>query len=110
MSIVEWDDLAGNPYKWHQNIIAWVNANGGEAGFIPEGSGMVSWVNAGGEGDSPPRIAVRTINGWAYAEPGDLITFDEDDEEWFEVQTASGTERHRAFYVVPKEDKGVTST
>jgi predicted nucleic acid-binding Zn ribbon protein len=43
-----------------EQIIAWVNANGGEAELRNDQSG--------------PHIAVRTANGRAYAKPGDWIT------------------------------------
>jgi hypothetical protein len=41
------------------SIVAWVKANGGEARYVP------AWHHA--------RIAVRTINGWAYARPGHYV-------------------------------------
>lgn len=47
-------------------IVAWVNANGGEARYYPDG--VVGEHPNGG-----PRIGVRTINGWAYAEPGHYV-------------------------------------
>jgi|SRR6185437_4173255 len=49
------------------DIIAWVNANGGEARYgHPTGDESTTW-------QSGPFIAVRTINGWDYAEPGHYI-------------------------------------
>lgn len=54
-----------------ERIVAWVNANGGEARYEPE------WIWRGEDSSNgrrvPPRIAVRTINGWAYAAPGHYI-------------------------------------
>jgi len=69
-------------------IVAWVNANGGEARY--ENSPSPSWPEN--------CIAVRTINGWAYAAPGHYIVMGEasfvyDREGW-----AGGT-RCRAFDV-----------
>jgi hypothetical protein len=48
-------------------VVAWVNANGGEArytGTADPGRGTDPYAN---------RIAVRTINGWAYAAPGHYV-------------------------------------
>lgn len=45
-----------------EQIVAWVNANGGEARY--ESQGAPSGAD---------RIAVRTINGWAYAAPGHYV-------------------------------------
>lgn len=49
-----------------KRIVAWVNANGGEA--------RVGYEQLSGTpGDTQPYIAVRTINGWAYAAPGHYV-------------------------------------
>lgn len=60
-----------DPKARAQEIVAWVNANGGEARYAPAGG-----PSGPGEGSyygHPARIAVRTINGWAYAAPGHYI-------------------------------------
>lgn len=57
-----WDD----PEKNATDIVAWVNANGGEARYETHSIGAVHF-------DPLDRIAVRTINGWAYAAPGHYV-------------------------------------
>ena len=46
-------------------IVAWVNANGGEAKYQNDPGSV--------DADLMPRIAVHTINGWAYAAPGHYV-------------------------------------
>jgi hypothetical protein len=78
-----------------EQIVAWVNANGGEARYEPA-TGALS--NFGGR--DFPRIVVRTINGWAYAKPGDHIVMG---SAWFDVPwtkaSASGAIHLREFRV-----------
>lgn len=52
-------DDHGDPAFSGEYVARWVKANGGEAYFSDRSDG--------------PRIAVRTINGWAYAAPGHYI-------------------------------------
>lgn len=61
--------------EWHEDqaaaIIAWVDVNGGEARYndnrgLPGSEGLPDSLRG-------PNIAVRTINGWAYAEPGHYV-------------------------------------
>src|SRR5690349_778135 len=69
-----------------REIVDWVNANGGEARYEPNHP----WSEFGNECPcndfdvltrvSTPhtaRIAVRTINGWAYATPGHYVVMGE---------------------------------
>lgn len=72
-----------------RQIVAWVNANGGEARYEPYGHGSPSYPR--------PHVAVRTADGWAYAKPGDWI---EKTDEWFEyMRHGSTATRTRAFRV-----------
>jgi hypothetical protein len=92
---MEWS-TAGTGYLAAQAIVAWINTHGGEARYVPLGEDTANgWSGY-------PRIAVRTINGWAYAEPGDTVVMT---DEWFAVQTGTspgwgGARRLRAFRVV----------
>lgn len=61
--------------EWHEDqaaaIIAWVDVNGGKARYndnrgLPGSEGLPDSLRG-------PNIAVRTINGWAYAEPGHYV-------------------------------------
>lgn len=49
-------------------IVAWVNANGGEARYEQE-----SWPFGRSNIGHDAYIAVRTIDGWDYAKPGHYI-------------------------------------
>ena len=49
-----------------QDIVAWINANGGEVSCIDTGPLAVAT-------NQKPLIAVRTHSGWAYAAPGDYV-------------------------------------
>jgi hypothetical protein len=61
------------------SIVTWVNANGGEAQYRDSQSG--------------PHIAIRTINGWAYAEPGHYVVMGEATFD-VHIQSASDDERN----------------
>lgn len=52
-----------------ENIVDWVNESGGEARYQPED------ITFGGMhvDDHNARIAIKTVNGWAYAAPGHYI-------------------------------------
>lgn len=61
-------------------IVAWVNDNGGEVEYLPLWPFDESWKKR-------PCIAVCTIDGWAYATPGDYVvmgsvTFPNPAPEW----------------------------
>lgn len=87
-----------------EQIVAWVNANGGEARYVPNGEDTpIGWSGY-------PRIAIRTAYGWAYAKPGDRIV---KGDEWFDfIQTKPGMlpdeVRLREFTVSPVESSGST--
>jgi hypothetical protein len=61
-------------------ILAWVNTNGGEARYEP-----ASWWAEPHRHHA--RIAVRTINGWAYARPGHYVV---KGSTWFDPYSTSG--------------------
>lgn len=61
-------DDYGDPAYSGEYVVRWVNANGGEARY--EGPGRTA---PGKVSTDPARIAVRTINGWAYAAPGHYV-------------------------------------
>jgi hypothetical protein len=73
-----WSELPAPQYTADQ-IVAWVNANGGEARYENHWEGDRDRA----QGQRLNRIAVRTINGWAHAAPGHYVvmgsaTFDID--------------------------------
>jgi hypothetical protein len=68
-----------------REIVAWVNANGGEARYERQGSPS-----------GADRIAVRTINGWAYALPGWYVVMGE--TEFGGTGASWERERIRDFY------------
>lgn len=60
--------------KHAENVVAWVNANGGHARYEPEPQATIGGRGHGSQTfTQPARIAVRTINGWAYAAPGHYV-------------------------------------
>lgn len=65
-------------------IVAWVNTNGGEARYEPSYFDMQA-ARGGPAVERPARIAVRTINGWAYAAPGHYVVMG---EAWFSADAS----------------------
>jgi len=83
----------GELASYANEVVHWVNANGGEARYFP-GPEM---GNAGGEF---PRIEIRTKDGRVYAKPGDTVQMT---DEWFEhpdLANRNLIHRVRAFRVV----------
>jgi len=85
-----------------QQIVAWVNAAGGEARFNPPTAAGTDGITPAHQG----RIAVRdggpSAGGWVYAKPGDTVQMT---DETFAVQTSTspgwgGARKVRAFRVV----------
>ena len=86
---IDWKVRAGE-------IVAWVNDNGGEARYEPDPSA------AYGEAIDTPLIAVRRVNGWAYAAPGHYIV--KGDMEFKATPIRGATKRLlRHFYPVDPE-------
>jgi len=68
---MQWNGQAapGGPPNTHSanEIVAWVNANGGEARYMPSRDDCNN-VDA-----QQARIKIRAVSGWVYAKPGDYI-------------------------------------
>jgi hypothetical protein len=64
---MQWDAVPGLRDGFTAgDVVAWVNASGGEA--------CMGWeLGRDWKKEHNAHIAVRTINGWAYAAPGDYI-------------------------------------
>ena len=75
-----------------EEIVAWVNANGGEAKYLRRIDASIN------QALTEARIAVHTCNGWYSAAPGDYIVMG---EEWFVTpeQSRSGVGKTRDFYI-----------
>lgn len=87
---VQWP--APGSYRMADSIVTWVNANGGEARYEPE-----SAYSADRDPD-PPRIAIRTVNGWAFAAPGHYVVMGEAKFDGFLVNGVIGDRKVRDFY------------
>ena len=89
---------AANDAAIAEQIVAWVNANGGEARYEP-----AEWSP---QGDIWPYIVVRTSKGPAYAKPGDWIVMG---DTWFQVGGFKEPARLvREFTVSPVKSSGST--
>lgn len=73
---MQWTDDGSDDFRGLADlaaqIVAWVNANGGEARYERSDYDAIPSVH-----DHGPRIAVRTINGWAYAKPRHFVVMGE---------------------------------
>jgi len=59
--------VSNDPDTQAEQIVAWVNANGGLAQYEPKWTGTDA---------TTARIAVRSLNDWAYASLGDYVVKD----------------------------------
>lgn len=86
-------EMSGNSAE----IVAWVNANDGEARYDPRPeSGALTGATA--------RIAVRTVDGWAYAEPGQYVVMG--DETFYVKRTGLSDYAVRSFSVADSVPTG----
>ena len=88
---------AANDAAIAEQIVAWVNANGGEARYEPE------CVDHNGP-QTPARIAIRTASGWDYAKPGDRVV--KGDRRFISSWEGIAWQTLREFYVSPVESAG----
>lgn len=69
-----WGDGTGTGWDMTAaEIVAWVNTHGGEARYEPDTTDSYLPGHQNARLRHPARIAVRTINGWAYAAPGHYV-------------------------------------
>ena len=104
------DDLMNSIEDIAHKIVAWVNANGGEARYEPErGSyevaGRTDTEIGFTERVDGSHIAVRTSQGWAYAKPGDRIVMG-DTSVHVRGRYGDNLEVRREFTVSPVESSG----
>jgi len=86
---MRWEDSESSHYNERfavEVVVAWVNANGGEARFNPPTAAGIDGITPAHQG----RIAVRdggpSAGGWVYAKPGDTVQMT---DEWFNVQVSA---------------------
>lgn len=90
---MQWPTNGGND-RFQQGlaeqIVAWVNAYGGEAAYFTASRSARAGF------PSEPRIAIHTINGWAYAAPGHYVVMGTAE---FNADLGPGITKHvRDFY------------